>query len=661
VTAHDTGLLLADLALVIALARLFGAAARRIGQPPVIGEIVAGILLGPTLFGGALTEALFPQSLRPALAGLAQVGLVLFMFIVGYELDRSLVRGRGRVAAAISIGSTALPLVAGAALGLVLAGRHGVAEPLPFALFIGAAMAVTAFPVLARILTDRGMHRTRTGGLALAGAAVDDVLAWSLLAVVITLAGDGAGQWRVLLAVPYVVVMFTVVRPLLRRLLGPFRAAGRITPGTLSVVLVGLLLSCWATELIGVHLIFGAFLFGIVMPRPDRAGDSTAAQLRQQVLDRLEHLGTLLLLPVFFVIAGLQIDLTLIDIGGLGELAAILAVAVGGKFAGAFWGARLGGVDSRRAGAIAALMNTRGLTEIVILTVGLELGVLDHRLYSLMVVMALVTTVMTGPLLRVLHPPERVRQEVAETEAAAVVEPSAHRVLVALGVGTPAPLVGVGLALVGPHRPAELVLSHLLPYDDGARLEVGTGLGGELLAVTAAMRELQRLAAPAVAREVAAPALVRFTDDRARDLAQQIAATRPAVVLLAADDPAAAMVGELDDVRVVLVHDLPAAPPAVAVRWPVGTADAGAAVEVGAAVAADRGLPLVLDGAGRRVRAAAAELAHRGVPVRVGAPPATALVVAPAEPPGTDAHLRVRPERIQLPELAPPRPAHVGT
>lgn len=412
-TAHDTGLLLADLALIITLARLLGAAARRIGQPPVVGEIVAGILLGPTLFGGALAEALFPPQLRTALHGLGQVGLVLFMFFVGYELDRSLVRGRERVAAAVSIGSTALPLVAGALLGLVLAGRHRVAEPVPFALFMGVAMAVTAFPVLARILTDRGMHRTHTGGLALAGAAIGDVLAWSLLAVVITLAGDGTGQWRVLLAVPYVVLMFAVVRPLLRRLLGPFRTAGRITPGMLSVVLVGLLLSCWATELIGVHLIFGAFLFGIVMPRPDEEGDGTAARLRQQVLDRLEHLGTLLLLPVFFVVAGLQIDLTLIDLGGLGELAVILAVAIGGKFAGAFCGARLAGVDSRQAAALAALMNTRGLTEIVILTVGLELGVLDDRLYALMVVMALVTTVMTGPLLRLVHPPDRARQEEA--------------------------------------------------------------------------------------------------------------------------------------------------------------------------------------------------------------------------------------------------------
>src|SRR6516164_6928174 len=302
---NDVQLLLADVAFIIILARLLGNLAKRLGQPPVLGEILAGILLGPTFFHGAITNALFPPSLIPPLTALADLGLVLFMFVVGYEVDLRLIRGRERVAVGVSTGSVIVPLVLGAALGVWLAHRnplHGVSTS-TFALFIGTAMAATAFPVLARILTDRGLHRTPIGGIALASAAIADVLAWCLLAVVVALAGSSQ-QWKVLLAIPYAAVMFAVVRPLLRRLSGFYQRAGRLTPNILATVLAALLLSCYATNWMGLHFIFGAFLFGIVMPRENVLG------LREEILESLLQVSLLVLLPIYFVVAGLNINLS---------------------------------------------------------------------------------------------------------------------------------------------------------------------------------------------------------------------------------------------------------------------------------------------------------------------------------------------------------------
>ena len=410
-------LFLIDLAIIILFARLLGVAAKRIGQPPVVGEIIAGILLGPTLFGGKIAATLFPITLRPSLSALANLGVVIFMFVVGYELDLRLIRGRERVAASVSVCSIILPLALGAGLGVWLASRHHVHNVLPFALFVGTAMAVTAFPVLARILTDRGMHRTRIGGLALASAAMDDVLAWSLLVVVVAIAGAGGQQFRLLLAPVYAGVMFGVVRPLLRRLVDVYQRWGRLTPNVLAAALVGLLLSSYATDWMGLKYIFGAFLFGFVMPRKGAA----AAALRDEILGRLEQVSVLVLLPVFFVVSGLSVDLSSVGLSGLVELCLILLVAIAGKFGGAFIGASLAGVRGRRAGVLATLMNTRGLTGIVILTVGLQLHILNPSLYTLMIVMAIVTTAMAGPLLHFIYPERFVRRDIAEADRIAVV------------------------------------------------------------------------------------------------------------------------------------------------------------------------------------------------------------------------------------------------
>jgi Kef-type K+ transport system membrane component KefB len=402
-------MLLLALVVILVMARLLGALARRLGQPAVIGEILGGILLGPTLFGGALTRTIFPADIRPSLTTLANIGVCVFMFLVGLHLDRDLLRGQGRIATTVSLGAIFLPFTLGAVLALHLVANHPTDNRLAFVLFLGTAMSVTAFPVLARILTDKGLIDTPIGGLALACAAVDDVLAWSLLAVVAALADGGGGDtWRVLLVVPFAAIMLRVVRPLLARLAARRMPTGRLAgAGVLLAVAAGLILSAEATEWMGLHLIFGAFLFGVVMPREG------AEALRQHALPWINRVSTILLLPVFFMVAGIKVDLSGVDGTALGELGLILLVAIGGKFAGGMIGALANGVRLRHSAVLAILINTRGLTELIVLTVGLQLGVLNQSLYSLMVVMALVTTAMAGLLLPLVYPKWRVEQDKA--------------------------------------------------------------------------------------------------------------------------------------------------------------------------------------------------------------------------------------------------------
>jgi Kef-type K+ transport system membrane component KefB len=392
--------LLLDLAMIVVLARLSGAAARRLGQPAVIGEVLAGVLLGPTLFGAGFSAALFPTDVRPFLSALANVGVAMFMFLIGLEFERTLLRGVGRLAATVSVTSIVVPFGLGAGVAFLLLPRHLAEHRLGFVLFIGAAMSVTAFPVLARILADRELLHSPLGGLALTCAAIDDVLAWSLLAVVMVTSGAGGDQeWLIALCPVYLAVMLGLVRPLLRR---AFRV-GAHGAWTLTTVLAGVLVSGAVTEWIGLHFIFGAFLFGVVVPREG------TEELRQAVSERVGEFNSTLLLPVFFIVAGLRVDLSGIGAAGLAELGLVLVAAIGGKFGGAFAGARSHGLPARDSAALATLMNTRGLTELIILTVGLQAGILDQSLYSIMVAMAVVTTAMAGPLLRLFRHEERVR------------------------------------------------------------------------------------------------------------------------------------------------------------------------------------------------------------------------------------------------------------
>lgn len=635
--SHDIVLLLLDLALILVLARVLGAAAKRVGQPAVIGEVVAGIALGPSLFHGAITRHLFPSELMPVLTGIADVGLVLFMFIVGYELDASLIRGRGRQAASISLGSILVPLAAGFGLGCWLASRNAHGRVVPFALFVGASMSVTAFPVLARILADRGLHRTRIGALAIASAAVDDIAAWSLLAVVVTVAGvPGTAQWHVALAPAYLLVMLLLVRPALGRMGRVAAHAGRLTPDVLAVVLTVLLLSAAATEWMGVHFIFGAFVAGVVMPR------ESAEALRQAILERLEQLSVLLLLPVFFVVSGLAVNLAAVDGSRLVQLVAILGVAVGGKFVGAYLGGRAAGVSNRQSGALATLMNTRGLTELIILNVGLQNGVIAAPLFTLLVVMAVVTTAMTGPLLRVVYPERLINRDIADAVRAAL-EGTDHRVLVLLDVEPDATaearLVRAGVDLAAGRVPAQVVVVRLLAQRPGRRLEVGTGLGVELMLMTRTMAALHEMGAAHARPGVTVTAYARFSDDVATDVAAYVIDAAADLVVAA---PSVALADHDLLPRVVRAGTREGEPVAVE---PGHDAASDAALQVAAQLAAGRGAALVLVGAGRRGRSheLARLLRARGVDVRESeARPAGALLVAPDGTAGADWLVRPR-------------------
>ncbi|MFF9349008.1 cation:proton antiporter [Streptomyces sp. NPDC014734] len=402
-----TGSVLIALAVILAAAYIFATLARRIRQPAVIGEIIAGLALGPSLLGllpGNPTEALFPAHILPYLNVLSQLGLVLFMFGVGYQLDISHLRGVGRQVTAVSLSSVVLPFALGMGLAVLLfpsldTPGMKVHDLLSFSLFLGVAMSITAFPVLARIITERGMHRNRLGTMSLACAAVQDLLAWCVLAVIVATV-NASGGWPLarmaIEAAAFALGLNYVVRPALTWLFAPERRwAG--APVIHATLVIGLLLCAWGTEEIGLHAVFGAFAFGAAVPR--RQIDATAPE----VPERIEQ-SSLLLLPTFFTVTGLSVNLAGLGTEGLVMVLAVVTVACVGKFAGAAGAARLTGATGRDSVVLGILLNTRGLTELVILNVGLSLGVLDSRLFTAMVVMAVITTVMTGPLLQHVYP-----------------------------------------------------------------------------------------------------------------------------------------------------------------------------------------------------------------------------------------------------------------
>jgi Kef-type K+ transport system membrane component KefB len=649
--------------LIVILARVVGGLFRRIHQPAVIGEILAGLLLGASLLGQfsydgrSLDTLLFPTEIRPTLRVIANLGLVIFMFIVGLELDGKLIRGHERKAGVISLASVALPFTLGVGLAYILYDSHGQGGRLAFTLFLGASMSVTAFPVLARILTERNMHRIPLGVISLACAAIDDVLAWTLLAVVAAIGGDSSlPLWQTfLLSVAYIAAMFLLVRPAMTRILPLYHRAGRLTPDLLAFLLAGLLLSAYTSEKIGLHFVFGAFLFGVSVPRDHN--------LIREILERLEQVSVLLLLPLFFIVTGLGVDVTKLTGKLLGELLLVLAAAIGGKFIGARIAARAVGVPARRATALGLLMNTRGLTELVLLAVGVELGVLDVELYSMLVVMALVTTFMTAPLLRRVYPDRIIQREIAEAEQAALGIVDAYRVLVSVDdAASGRALLELAADVARAERPAQIVLSQLRPQATaGERLEVGSGLTEELAEIAANLGEMDALAERARADGVDCIVLSRASDDPDRDLLEQIETLGADLVLVPAT--ARSVDGEriLRDspvtVAVVDVLAVPAEGPVVAV---VGHGESGdAAVAVAVRMARTRGVPVTLvDESGRRREARrldnlADRLARAGVDVIGQGPPdgvEPAIVVSPlgsGQPVRAGASLRVRASREQ--------------
>lgn len=392
------------LAVVVITGRLLGKALGKIGQPPVIGEVLAGILLGPSLLGRispGLEARLFPEAVTPALGVVAQIGVVLYMFAVGVEFDAAALRRSAARFVFVSQASIAVPFLLGLGIAAVirpefaLPGVPGVA----FSLFMGVAMSITAFPVLARILTDRGLTRTELGVAALTCAAVNDVTAWCLLAIVVgvTRAALSSGVNAAALAAVFIAVMFLVARPIAARLVRA-DTGDRVSYETLTWTLAGLLISAVTTEAIGIHAIFGAFIYGAILP-----ADSALA--RQLSVHRIPVV-TILFLPAFFALTGLRTQIGLVATPHDWAICALITVAaVVGKFGGTLLSGSLVGLRWRFAAELGILMNTRGLMELIVLSVGLDLGVLSPRLFTMMVIMAIVTTAMTAPLLDAITAP----------------------------------------------------------------------------------------------------------------------------------------------------------------------------------------------------------------------------------------------------------------
>jgi Kef-type K+ transport system membrane component KefB len=407
----DWTLTLLGVAVVVLAAALVGRLFARIGQPPVIGEVIAGIALGPSVLGH-YSNVLYPLEARPLLKMLSTFGLVTFMFLVGLELNLGhLDRSRHRVAGGVALAGTVIPFGLGLLLAFPLYASHNQVDFLPFALFVGAAMSITAFPVLARIMIERNLYAKPLGVVAMACAAGDDVLTWATLALVIAIISSSSHldlPYICALAIAFGALMIGVVRPRLRRFTD--HAA---TPIVLSLVVVGFLTASFVTSTIGVHEIFGAFLAGAIFPR---------GALARQVAEKLGVVA-MILLPVFFVSTGLNVDIGGVGVAGIWQFGLILFVACAGKFLGGIVGARSQGLRMRESVALGVLMNTRGLTELIVLNIGLTLGILDTSLFTLLVLMAVVTTVATGPLLNIVKPdPYLGRAPDGEEEAGTLVD-----------------------------------------------------------------------------------------------------------------------------------------------------------------------------------------------------------------------------------------------
>jgi Kef-type K+ transport system membrane component KefB len=396
VLLHVLVALTAVLVTGLILAKLFA----YLGQPPVIGEVVAGIVLGPSLLGSEVSALILPAAVAPFLGVIAQLGVLLYMFIVGLELHVDLLKHRAHATVATSHASILVPVVLGALLALYLYPRLSSSDVpfTSFALFMGVAMSITAFPVLARILTDRRMTRTELGVIALSCAATDDVTAWCLLAFVVGVAQAQVGEGLVVLAgtLVYIALMLLLGRPMLSRVVARWKTE-QLPRGAIAFVFVALLISALTTEYIGIHAIFGAFLLGAVIPHDSVVARTFSRQLHSVV--------TVLFLPAFFAFTGMRTRIDLVT--GLDQwviCGLIILVATLGKFGGTFVAARLTGLGWRSAAALGTLMNTRGLIELIVLNIGLDLRVISPTLFSMMVLMALVTTMVTSPMLRLLMP-----------------------------------------------------------------------------------------------------------------------------------------------------------------------------------------------------------------------------------------------------------------
>ncbi|WP_215238566.1 cation:proton antiporter domain-containing protein [Dyadobacter helix] len=393
-------ILLLQIVTIIIVARIFGWFCKLIGQPTVIGEIAAGIFLGPSVVGIFFPEFsafLFPKVSLSNLQFLSQIGLILFMFIIGMELDLKVLKSKAQEAIVISHASIILPFALGVGLALYIYQQfapEGISF-LSFSLFIGIALSITAFPVLARIVQERGLSRTKLGTMVITCAATDDITAWCILAAVIAIVKAGSflsSIYTILLAAAYVLIMLRVVRPFLQRLGNHYSYKEGLTKPVVAVFFLVLLISAYSTEIIGIHALFGAFMAGVIMPANQN--------FRNLFTEKLEDVSMVLLLPLFFVFTGLRTQIGLLNDPYLWKVTGIIiAAAVTGKFIGSALAARFVKQSWRDSLIIGSLMNTRGLMELVVLNIGYDIGVLAPEIFAMMVIMALATTCMTGPAL----------------------------------------------------------------------------------------------------------------------------------------------------------------------------------------------------------------------------------------------------------------------
>lgn len=401
---HPLATLLLQIISILFAARLLGYLFNKIRQPAVIGEIVAGILLGPTLLGHYLPEIsqfLFPENSINNLQFISQIGLILFMFTVGMELDFSMLKGKAKNALLISHTAIWLSFTLGILLAYFM---YDIYAPegspfLSFALFIGISMSITAFPVLARVVQERGLMKTHLGGLAMTSAAIDDITAWCLLAAVVAVvkAGTAGGaMFNILFTFSYVLIMLALVRPFMKRVGEIYSRKKLMSRWIIAISFLVLLISSYVADLLGIHALFGAFLAGIIMP--------PSLNFRRILTEKTEDVALIIFLPLFFVYSGLRTKLGLLDSQEMWfHTLIIIAFAVIGKFMGAYLGSRFTGQTSKVSLQMGALMNTRGLMELVVLNIGLDLGVLSPEIFSMLVVMALITTFMTGPLMELIN------------------------------------------------------------------------------------------------------------------------------------------------------------------------------------------------------------------------------------------------------------------
>lgn len=428
---HPLAVLLAQIVTIIVTARLFGWICKKIGQPSVVGEIAAGIVLGPSLIGMYFPEfsaALFPEESLGNLNFLSQIGLILFMFVVGMELDLKVLKNKAHDAVVISHASIIFPFALGIGLAYFI---YEVFAPegvqfLSFGLFLGIAMSITAFPVLARIVQERGLHKSRLGTMVITCAAADDITAWCILAVVIAIVKAGSfvsALYIILLAVAYILLMIKVVRPFLRRVGDLHSSKENLSKPIVAIFFLTLIISAFATEVIGIHALFGAFMAGAIMPENSK--------FRNTFIEKVEDVALVLLLPLFFVFTGLRTEIGLLNDPYLWKVTGlIILVAVVGKFIGSAVAAKFMGQNWKDSLTIGALMNTRGLMELVVLNIGYDLGVLTPEIFAMMVIMALVTTSMTGPALDLINAIFKTKKDSIPAE---LDETSTFKILISFG------------------------------------------------------------------------------------------------------------------------------------------------------------------------------------------------------------------------------------